>query len=84
MLNELRIQEQAIKDKIDFYANWLVKNFDNPDRGKIVADKNALSVKLSTIRFKIKNVQAGEPILGYGEDLNFYEKITEVKRTSNN
>jgi hypothetical protein len=81
MLSQLLQQEKEISDKMNFHAEWLVKNYNNPERHKIIQDKNALSVKLSTIRYKIKNIKAGEPMLGYGVIDQYTVDLTKNSHT---
>ena len=81
MRKELLELEKELSDRMNFYAEWLIKNYNNPERAKIISDKNALSVKLNAVRYKLENIRLGNPILGYGVNDQYKVDLSKNNHT---
>jgi hypothetical protein len=64
MKNRLKVELRNAYDKLENLQNWLCNNVNHPDFMLIARDRNALTVKVAAIEFKIEQLDKGLPILG--------------------
>lgn len=66
---------------MDNLQDWLNTHTDHPDFILIAGDRNAQSVKVKAIQFKISQIEKGLPLLG--EEIVVSESIALATNTNN-
>lgn len=63
-IEELELKKRDISLKVTELNNWLLKNFDHPDRQKCFNDKAFYQCEINHIDKKIAHLRQGLPELG--------------------
>lgn len=82
-LRKLEIKEKQLVEKQEALMQWLLKNWNNPERMKIISDRNNNSVELHTVRFQIEQIKKGEPLLGLDLGLDVSHIVQEKGKKTN-
>jgi hypothetical protein len=77
LLKHLQVKLVKEQEKLDNLQKWLNDHFDHPNFCMIARDRNAQSVTVNTIQFKIDQLTKKQPILG--EEIHSSEAVVVPK-----